>query len=186
MSSVMPNSSSSLDPLPPVFQRGLIFVLSSGYLSFFASLGLLIYLSFKFFRWYSQGGLQNGGNQFILLLYNLALADLQQAVGFSLTQVWILWNKIDGQSRVCWAQSWFISTGDMASGLWILAIALHTFLAIVKGRRLPPRVFFGVVGGIWAFIYVMAIIPLILHPHDLYNRAIAWVSTLQCCLLCLC
>ena len=69
-----------------------------------------------------------------------------------------------------------MSTGDLASGTWIFAIALHTFFALIKGYKLPYRVFIAVIFGLWGFIYGMAIIGVALHPKDLYVRAGAWVS----------
>ena len=168
---------STLDPLPPVLQHGLIAVSIFGLLSFFASFALLLYLTFKLFTWWRKGDLDNGCNQFLLLIYNLALADLQQSVAFVLTAVWLGENKIDAASSTCFAEGWFVSTGDLASGVWVLAIAVHTFYAVVKGRRLHTITFLVIVAGLWTFIYAMAGIGIAMHPHDYYIRASAWVRS---------
>lgn len=167
----------TLDPLPSVLQHGLIAVSSLGLLSFLFSTALFLYLSYKLFTWWRRGDLDNGCNQFLLLIYNLVLADIQQALAFVLTLVWLGENKIEAPSTACFVEGWFVSTGDLASGVWIFAIALHTFYAIIKGRRLPTAVFLAVVGGIWCFIYTTAAIGIALHPHNYYVRAGAWVSS---------
>jgi len=170
------HDSGTLDPLPPVLQRGLIAVGFFGSLSFLSSCLLFLYLSFKLLNWKRKGQLDNGCNQFLLLIYNLLLADMQQAVAFSLTFVTLNNDRIDANMPACWAEGWFVSTGDLASSMFIFAIALHTFFAVVKGRRLPTRVFAAGILGLWGFIYAMAVIPLAMHPGDLYDRAGAWVS----------
>jgi hypothetical protein len=169
-----PNSG-SLDPLPSVLQHGLIAVSSVGLISFMSSAALLLYLSYKLFSWWRRGDLDNGCNQFLLLIYNLVLADIQQALAFSITLVWLRENKIDAHSTTCFVEGWFVSTGDLASGVWIFAIALHTFYALIKGRRIPTPVFTAVIGVLWFFIYAMAVIGVALHPHNYYVRAGAWV-----------
>lgn len=165
----------TLDPLPSVLQHGLIAVSAFGLLSFLCSTALLLYLSYKLFSWWWRGDLDNGCNQFLLLIYNLVLADIQQSFAFVLTLVWLGEDKIDAQSVTCFVEGWFISTGDLASGVWIFAIALHTFYAVIKGNRLPTAVFTASVAGLWVFIYAMAVIGVALHPHNFYVRAGAWV-----------
>ena len=165
----------TLDPLPPVLQHGLIAVSSFGLLSVFSSTGLLFYLFYKLFTWWWKGDLDKGCNQFLLLIFNLVLADVQQALAFVLNLVWLAENKIDAESATCFVEGWFVSTGDLASSVWIFAIALHTFYAVIKERRLPTGVFTAIGIGLWVFIYAMAATGVALHPHDFYVRAGAWV-----------
>jgi hypothetical protein len=169
------DSTLTLNPLPPVLQHGLLAVSILGLLSFFSSSALFLYLSYKLLTWWRRGDLDNGCNQFLLLIYNLVLADMQQAVAFFLTLVWLGENKVDVQSTTCFVEGWFVSVGDLSSGVWIFAIALHTFYAVVKGRRLPTLTFVATIVGLWTFVYVMAVIGVAMHPHDFYVRAGAWV-----------
>ena len=76
---------------------------------------------------------------------------------------------------MCFAQGWFVSTGDLASSVFICAIAVHTFFSIVKDYRLPTVAFYCCIAGLWTFIYVMALIGPIIHRKDFYVRASAWV-----------
>ncbi|OAF61005.1 hypothetical protein VC83_02618 [Pseudogymnoascus destructans] len=39
-------------------------------------------------------------------------------------------------TSMCFAQEWFVSTGDLASSVFICTIAVHTFFAVVKDYRL--------------------------------------------------
>jgi hypothetical protein len=169
----------TLDPLPSVLQHGLIAVSSLSLLSVFSSTGLLIYLSYKLFTWWWRGDLDKGCNQFLLLIFNLVLADVQQALAFVLTLVWLEGNKIDAEAATCFVQGWFMSTGDLASSVWIFAIALHTFYGVIKERRIPTGTFTAIGIGIWVFIYAMAAIGVALHPRDFYVRAGAWVCYLH-------
>ena len=67
-----------------------------------------------------------------------------------------------------------MSTGDLASGVFTLAIALHSFLDIVHDYRLSHKVFLACVAALWVFTYVCAVIGIGLHPTDFYTRAGAW------------
>ena len=172
--------SGSLDPLPPVLQHGLPCVCMLGFFSFLSSALLFLYLSRNFVCWFYQGQTSVACNQFLLLLFQLVIADMHQGAAYLLNIAWITTNKIDATSINCHVQGWFVSTGDLASGCWIFAIALHTLFAVVKGRRVPTTLFWTCMAGLWVFIYGMAIIGLIFHPHGFYVRAGAWVSR-KCC-----
>ncbi|KAK3328564.1 G protein-coupled glucose receptor regulating Gpa2-domain-containing protein [Cercophora scortea] len=118
-------------------------------------------------------------NQFLMLIYNLLLADIQQATAFLLNVTWISRDALDVGSPVCWAQGWFISTGDLASSVFISAIAVHTYLGVVRGYRLPTWVFYSVVGVLWGFVYGLAVLGVLVTRNGegrggLYVRAGAW------------
>ena len=77
------------------------------------------------------------------------------------------------ETTTCWANGWFVSTGDLASGVWIFTIALHTFFAVVKGRSISNKVLYWWIAGCWCFVYVLAIITVVLD-ENVYVRAGAW------------
>jgi hypothetical protein len=170
------DGTSTLDPLPPVLRHGLTAVSILGFLSFVSSSSLFFYLTHKLIKWRIRGQVGQGYNQFILLIYNLFLADIQQSLAFLLTARWLAQDKIDVQTSTCWAEGWFVSTGDLASGTWILAIALHTFFAVVKGKKLPYPIFLAAIPCVWLFIYALAIAGVAIHRENFYVRAGAWVS----------
>lgn len=167
----LPLDSRTLDPLPPVLRHGLAAVSFFGFLSFLASTTLFAYLTYKLINWRIRGQARDGYNQFVLLIYMLLLADIQQSLAFLLPTRWLAENKINVGTSTCWAEGWFVSTGDLASGVWIFTIAIHTFLALVLGYKLRYRTFCTVLIGLWVFIYAMAIIGTAAHPNDFYTRA---------------
>ncbi|KIX95417.1 uncharacterized protein Z520_08934 [Fonsecaea multimorphosa CBS 102226] len=163
----------TLDPLPSVLQHGLVAVAFFGLLSLISSVALFTFLTYRLCVWYHRGQLKDGANQFLLLIYNLVLADVQQAMAFALTSVYLSQNKIQVGTTTCWANGWFVSTGDLASGVFILAIALHTYYAVVKGKRVTNKVFYGGIVCLWIFVYLMAIIGVGISSK-IYVRAGAW------------
>ena len=164
--------STTLDPLPTILQRGLPAVAFFGILSLVTSSGLFLFLTARLIQWYRKGQLHNC-NQFWVLLYNLLLADIQQAVAFALTTVWVVTDKVEVGTTTCFANGFFVSTGDLASGVFIFTIALHTFFAVVKGRSVSDKVFYSWLICAWIFVYAMTIITISLHKN-VYVRAGAW------------
>lgn len=166
--------SQTLSPLPDVLSHGLVAVSTFGLLSFFCSTSLFFYLTWRIISWRRKSGVRQPINQFLFLIYNLLLADIQQAVAFLLNINTLKNNAIQVGSPACFAQGWFVSTGDLSSSIFIFAIGAHTFLGVVKEYRLPTKVFYCCVAGLWTFNYVLAMIGPILHGHDFYVRASAW------------
>ncbi|KAH8815549.1 G protein-coupled glucose receptor regulating Gpa2-domain-containing protein [Xylogone sp. PMI_703] len=176
--------SQTLTPLPDVLSHGLVAVSTFGLLSFFCSTSLFLYLSYRLFTWHlqpapasisaSQPSKRPPMNQFLFLIYNLLFADMQQAMAFLLNIYALRRNGIFVETTTCWAQGWFVSTGDLASSTFICAIAIHTFFAVVKGYRLPSKIFYPLVVLLWTFVYVMALIGPIIHGRKFFARASAW------------
>ncbi|KAI1761925.1 G protein-coupled glucose receptor regulating Gpa2-domain-containing protein [Hypoxylon sp. FL1150] len=118
-------------------------------------------------------------NQFLVLMYNLLLADMHQATAFMLNIPWIRNNAILVGNPTCWAQGWFVSTGDLSASCFISAIALHTYLAIVNGYKPPDWLLYLTISGLWVFVYVMALAGVASTNNGrgaggFYVRASAW------------
>lgn len=171
---MLDSASSTLSPLPDVLGKGLVAVSTFGLLSFFCSTSLFFYLTYRLISWRLKSGTNEPPNQFLLLIYNLLLADIQQALAFLLNISSLRNNAIIAGTSTCFAQGWFVSTGDLASSVFILSIALHTFFGVVKNYRLPSGAFYGCIAANWVFVYVMGAIGPLRHGHDFYARASAW------------
>ena len=171
-------ASQTLSPLPDVLSHGLVAVSTFGLLSFFCSTSLFFFLTWRLITWRLKSGPNNTPNQFLLLIYNLLLADIQQALAFLLNISALHNNGIFVGTPTCFAQGWFVSTGDLASGVFICAIACHTWMGVVKEYRLPTPAFYCCIGTLWFFVYAMAAIGPIVHGRDFYVRASAWVCSL--------
>jgi hypothetical protein len=167
--------SGTLSPLPEVLSHGLVAVSFFAFLSFFCSTSLLFYLTWRMISWKRKSGSGVQMNQFLFLVYNLLFADIQQSIAFLLNASALSKHAIVVESPTCFAQGWFVSTGDLSSSVFICAIAIHTFMSVVKEYRLPESLFYGWIGSLWAFIYLMAILGPAMHGRDFYVRASAWV-----------
>ncbi|CAJ0554785.1 Ff.00g132980.m01.CDS01 [Fusarium sp. VM40] len=99
-------------------------------------------------------------NQFLVLIINLLLADMHQGVAFFLNAVWLRHDSILVGTASCYTQGLFVSLGDLASSMFITAIAVHTYLAVVKRRQTPQNVLYGVIVAIWVFVYAISLIPI--------------------------
>ena len=112
-------STDTLSPLPPVLQRGLVAVAFCGLLSLLTTGSLFAYLTFRFGCWYWKGQLSQGANQFVVLIYNLLFADIQQALAFSITTSYLASNGIKVGTTTCWVNGTlapFGSTVELGSG----------------------------------------------------------------------
>lgn len=120
-------------------------------------------------------------NQFLVLIFNLLLADMHQGVAFFLNAEWLRHDEIRVGSGTCFAQGLFVSTGDLASSCFITAIAVHTYLSVVRRYTMPHRVLYVIVGSLWLFVYSISTIPIAAtrngaHYGGFFVRAGAWVS----------
>lgn len=167
--------SASLSPLPETISKGLEAIVVLSLLSLVSTFLLLVALGRNlFFKWRRKAhGVQN---QFLFLIFNLLLADFQQSIAFFINIEWLARDEIKVDTPSCFAQGWFVSVGDLASGWWAVAIGLHTFSCIALGHKMKPYTFYGACALIWAFVFLAGVIGISTHPDDIYVRAGAWVS----------
>ncbi|KAK2016072.1 hypothetical protein LZ32DRAFT_615427 [Colletotrichum eremochloae] len=198
-----------------------------GFLSFFTSLSLLVFLTYKLISWHNgppkpkkedqvikvetprtadaafvipnnwisateaeaektakenwwQRAINEPPNQFLVLIFNLLLADIQQALAFLLNVEWLMRNAIEVGTNACWTQGWFVSTGDLASSVFITGIAIHTYVSIVLNKKIPTWIFHTIIAMMWAFVYGTGVLAVIITGNGkkdedgLYVRAGAW------------
>jgi hypothetical protein len=173
----------SLDPLPPSLRRGLFAIGTLGLLSICSTALLLCFLTYRLFitqflnpsTRHAAKALRQ--NQSIVLIYNLLLADFQQAVAFVLNYHWAHRNAILAPSVSCSAQGWFITIGDLSSGLFSLLIAAQTFATIVFRYQPSRRLFISGIVLTWSFAFAISMSgPLSRRGADeyYYSRADAW------------
>lgn len=94
-------------------------------------------------------------NPFPIMVYNLLLADMMEALAFALSLTWLEHDGIHAPSATCWAQGWLGSISNLASSSFLLAISTTSFLTIVLGYRLPRWGLHAYVGLIWTFVFVI-------------------------------
>jgi len=146
-----------------------------GLVSSISTLSLLIFITYRMIYWRKYYDEPIAQNQIFILIYNLLLADFQQALSFLISFYWISQNKLVGPSVACFAQGWLIQIGDMSSGLWVLAIAVHTFVNLVGQKTVPMRTFVCCVISLWMFCLTLTAIGPIMVRKDFFVPAGAWV-----------
>lgn len=65
---------------------------------------------------------------------------------------------------------------DVASGFFVLAIAIHTWLGVVKGYKMPYFWFVVSILSIWAFALFLTVLGPALYQERYFARAAGWVS----------
>ena len=137
-----------VSPLPPELRRGLIALLSCSLLSVITTSCLLVFLTQRFIFWRRYYNRYPGYNQCVVLIFNLLLADLQQSSSFLVMPYWLMTDQLSAHSPACFVQGWLINLGDVASGMFVLAIAAHTFAVVVGRRMLGHKTFIGCLVGL--------------------------------------
>lgn len=164
-----------IDPLPKDHRRGLIAICVLSFLSVIATATLLGFITFRLVFWRRYYKHYPGYNQYIILIYNLIIADFQQSIGFFLSIAWVTKDAIYAPSAACFIQGWALQIGDPASGMFVLTIALHTFFMVLMGRRVSHRMFVGCLVASWTFMLLLVVIPTARHGATTYIPAGAWV-----------
>lgn len=156
------------EPLHGADHAGFIAMGIIGLTSFVATLGLLAFLTFRFIFWRRYYKHPLAANQYVVLIYNLLLVDIQQSIAFMLCLYWASQGRVTMPSAACYLQGWWIQTGDPGSGLFVLAIALHTGAVVLRGRQLPFPIFIACVTGLWLFILILGFIPVGLFGDEVF------------------
>ncbi|CZR58458.1 uncharacterized protein PAC_08350 [Phialocephala subalpina] len=163
----------SVNPLPDHLGNTLLPVAIMGLFSFMSTFGLLCFITHRMIAWKKYYRTFPGYNQYLLLIYNLLLADFQQSIAFLLSFHWISKNAILAPTAACFIQGWMVQVGDVGSGIWVLAIGLHTWYS-VTGRKLGYFAFTSCIVSIWIFILVLAVIGPISHKSTYFVSTGAW------------
>lgn len=167
----------SLDPIPIDLQRGLIPVGILASLSVLATFTLIIFISYRLATWKMHHSSFLGYNQYVLLVLNLLIADLQQSAAFLFSFHWLRLGRIMAPTVPCFGQAWLLHSGDISSGFFVLAIAVHTFLSAVRGKRIGHKTFAAWIAFIWAFTYFLTGIGLPFHGLVVTVSRGSWSST---------
>ncbi|CRG91177.1 hypothetical protein PISL3812_08225 [Talaromyces islandicus] len=166
------NSALDISPLPTTQYRGLIAISVLAFASVLATSGLLCFISYRIFL--SKRAETLGHNQYIILIYNLLLADLQQSLGFIICIHFVRNNAIHAGTAACFLQGLWLQVGDPGSGLFVMAIAAHTFMLVTFGKKLAHKWFVTAVIGVWCFLAIIVAIPIAIHGVDVMIPSGAW------------
>jgi hypothetical protein len=101
----------SMDPLTPVYRAGLIPLAICATMSLISVTALLGFITQRMISWRRHYRQYVGYNQYVILIYNLLIADLQQSIAFSISFHWLRANKIEPRTGACFLQAWFLQIG---------------------------------------------------------------------------
>ncbi|KAF4762270.1 hypothetical protein HAV15_007850 [Penicillium sp. str.  len=169
-----PLGASAIDPLPPTQRKGLIAVSAVASVSLVSICSVLFFLTYRFIFWRRYYRRYIGHNQYIVLVYNLAIADLIQGLGFIVSLRWIATNSIHASDASCFMQGIWLQAGNPMSGVFVFAISVFTFLHIVLDFQLGHRKFVGVIVGLWIFGVLMVVIPIAAFGRYVWFPSVAW------------
>ncbi|EMD65678.1 hypothetical protein GGP41_010544 [Bipolaris sorokiniana] len=169
--SSIPNN---MDPLTPIYKAGLIPIAVFAMMSLVSVTALLAFITQRMVSWRKHYRQYVGYNQYVILIYNLLLADLQQSAAFAISFHWLRLNKIVAPTRACFVQAWFLHIGDVSSGFFVLAIAIHTWLGVVKGYKMPFKWFVISILLIWSFALFLTMLGPAMHQDRYFARAAGW------------
>ncbi|KAI9929831.1 hypothetical protein ASPWEDRAFT_100207 [Aspergillus wentii DTO 134E9] len=160
--------------LPRIQRDGLIAISILATISLIATSSLLVFFTYRMIFWTKYYKRYIGYNQFVVLIYNLILADFLQGLGFIISLRWIATNSVKASDPACFLQGIWLQVGDPMSGLFVLAIAVHTFLSVSMGYQLEHRIFVASIVGLWVFGVLMVIIPIATYGRYVWYPAVAW------------
>jgi G protein-coupled glucose receptor regulating Gpa2/G protein-coupled glucose receptor regulating Gpa2 C-term len=170
-----PTPTAAVDPnaLTDTLRHGLIPLSVFALCSALSTFTLLCWITFRLvFKNDYQSFV--GYNQYVILIYNLLLADFQQSVSFLFTLYWLRLGKIDSPSAACFAQAWLLNMGDLSSGMFVLAIAAHTWYSVVLGRKVKYSVFTAGILGIWALAFLLTVLGPSTKGPNFFAKTNAW------------
>lgn len=124
-------------------------------------------------------------NPFPILVYNLLLADMLEALAYVLSIDWVIQDGIFAPSSTCWVQGWLGSISNLAASLFLSAISVNTFLTIVMGYKMRRWILYILLSGIWLFTLFLNAAGVLQSEHgtmrtasgeSYFMRANVWVS----------
>ncbi|KAI5357614.1 Putative G protein-coupled receptor GPR1 [Septoria linicola] len=172
-----PYSSAKLDHAQ---RYGMIPIASLATLSVISTICLISFIVNRMIGWKGHYRTWVGYNQYVVLVLNLILADLQQSSAFLINWHWYRVDQILAPSPPCFAQGWLLHSGDVSGGFFVLSIALHTYYTAVHGKRIGNKTFAAIVVGIWTWTYFLTAIGVWMHGTRKYFTAAGswcWVSS---------
>jgi len=168
------DSKLDIDHLPLEQWRGLIAVSTMALLSLIATSSLLGFITYRLIFWKLHFQRYIGYNQYIILIYNLVLADFLQSIAYLICLRWIITDQIKSGTAACFLQGLWLQMANPGSGLFVLGIAFHTFLLIVWGYKMSHKIFVTFVCGIWSMVVILMIIPLATHGAAVFVPSGPW------------
>jgi len=164
----------SISPIPGDLEKGFIALGTTGIISAASCIAMLLFVIYRALTWRSHYRTFIGYNQYVVLIINLLLADTMQSASFVTSFHWIYAGGIFAPSRSCFTQGFMLNLGDLASGMFVFGIALHTFYGAVRTHRVSHTTFTVLIISVWMFALLLTSIGPLMHRDDYFVRAGPW------------
>ncbi|KAI2621145.1 G protein-coupled glucose receptor regulating Gpa2-domain-containing protein [Hypoxylon sp. NC1633] len=164
----------SLISMGPNAHRGVLALGGLASVSLLFTSTLLSFITWRMITLKSHTASTISRNQSVILIYQLILADFIQSIGFLISLYWAAQRQIIGPSRTCFAQGWLIQLGDVASALFVLAMAVHTTHQVIFFKRPSYRVAIFCILGIWGLAILLTALAPITGGRYVFMRAGLW------------
>lgn len=129
----------------------------------------------------NQPGAVHVSNPFLILIYNLLIADAISALEFTLCLAWVAGNGIFAPSPTCTLQGLIASVGVIAPAFFLTVIATQTYLAVVWGYKVEQRGLRWCLCGTWSLLILFPVLGIAITQNGKdyggwYVRGDIWVS----------
>jgi len=120
-------------------------------------------------------------NPFLVLIYNMLIADGISSLEFMLNLVWVSRDGIFVPSTACTLQAVAAGAGAFSPAVFLAIIALHTYLAVVWGVKIGQGLLRWYLFGAWGSIMLLPLLGLAISRNGegnggWYVRGDTWVS----------
>ena len=144
---------------------------AASFFSIVSALSTFFVLHFILYGIVSQNHAQRNNlihNGPLILIANLFIADFFEALAGCISLHWLRIEQILAPTIACSVQAILLHVGVVCNGFFVLAIAVLTWLRIVRRTAVERWYFLLVVCGIWLLGLVLAFDGLVRHPRDFF------------------
>lgn len=114
-------------------------------------------------------------NPLLLLIYNLILGDIFLSVAYMNNVVWLAKDGMEVPSITCRVQGWNVSFGTLITSGFLFAIALFSYLGIIRGYKPSTAVVITACAFVWVFSIFLSSLGLIFFKvDDFFRRQTLW------------
>lgn len=169
----------SLPTLPQHTRAGLVVIGCLATVSLLTTFTAICFIAHRMLSWRKNLKHHVTLNPAVVLVFNLLIADFLQSSALVISFHWIQEGGIFAPTGWCWAQGGLLHIGDVASGFFVLEIAVYTLFTIVTGRRVAYGWFVGGVLATWGVSVLLTIAGPLRFGSRFFTRAGNWVSTMR-------
>jgi len=163
-------------PLTEANRTGLMAIGCIAFVSSLFAFALVAFMTWRMMRLRYKDG-KPVRNQVVILIYNVMIASFIQSMSLIFSFDWLRQGHVPGPTTTCFAQGWLLHIGNLAAGLFVMCISIHTLVNKVIKKDCPECVFLLVVLGLWLSAFLIASVGAMVKGNGFFVRVgVAWVS----------